>query len=66
LIKATLHTRVRNPTWKKIKRMYEENKEKYQDRYVVEQVIGKMKNAYGQWERTKSQEMAKKSVGAQR
>ncbi|RKX45369.1 MAG: hypothetical protein DRP27_04275, partial [Thermotogae bacterium] len=33
--------RVRNPTWKKIKRMYEENKEKYKDRYVVEQVIRK-------------------------
>ncbi|RKX45550.1 MAG: hypothetical protein DRP27_03895, partial [Thermotogae bacterium] len=44
---------------------YEENKEKYKDRYVVEQVIGKMKNAYGQWERTESLEMAKKSVGAQ-
>ena len=63
-IKDTLHTKVRNPIRKKVKQMYEENKEKYKNRYIVEQVIGKIKNAYGQWEETKSLEMAKKSVWA--
>ena len=63
-IKDTLHTRVRDPIRKKVKRMYEENKEEYRNRYIVEQVIGKIKNAYGQWEGTKSLEMAKKSIWA--
>ncbi len=63
-IKDTLHTRVRDPIRKKVRRMYEESKEEYRNRYIVEQVIGKIKNAYGQWEGTKSLEMAKKSIWA--
>jgi len=42
--------------------MYEANRERYRERYVVEQVIEKIKNAYGRCEGTKSFEMAVKSV----
>lgn len=61
-VKDTLHTKVRNPLRKKAQRMYESNRESYRERYVVEQVIGKIKNAYGRCESTKSYEMAVKSV----
>jgi len=61
-VRDGLHKRVRNPLRKIVKWMYENGREKYKDRYVVEQVIGKIKNAYGQWESVKGLEMAKKEV----
>ncbi|WP_157723300.1 transposase [Pseudothermotoga thermarum] len=61
-VRDTLHTKVRNPLRGKVKEMYETNREKYKERYVVEQVIGKIKNAYGRCEGTKSMQMAKKRI----
>jgi hypothetical protein len=46
-VRDTLHTKVKDPIRKRAKEIYESNREKYRDRYIVEQVIGKIKNAYG-------------------
>ncbi|HEY8542247.1 MAG TPA: transposase [Pseudothermotoga sp.] len=63
-VKDTLRTKVKHPLRQKAKQMYEANREKYRERYIVEQVIGKIKNAYGGCESTKSFEMAMKSIWA--
>jgi hypothetical protein len=61
-VRDTLHTKVRDPIRKRARKVYKSNREKYRDRYIVEQVIGKIKNAYGSSESTRSYDMAVKMV----
>ncbi len=49
---------------KRAKKEYESKKQEYRQSYFIEQVIGKIKNAYGGLERTKSYEMARKHIWA--
>ena len=63
-VRDTLHTKVRSGIRKKAKIEYEDKREEYKQRYFIEQVIGKIKNAYGRLERTKSYEMARKHIWA--
>ena len=57
-VRDTLHMVVRSEVRKRTKR------EEYKQRYFIERVIGKIKNAYGRLERTKSYDMAKKYIWA--
>ncbi len=57
-VRDTPHTKVRSDIRKRAKKEYEEKREEYKQSCFIEQVIGKIKNAYGMLERTKSYEMA--------
>jgi hypothetical protein len=61
-VRDTLHTKMKDPIRKRARKVYKSNREKYRQRYIVEQVIGKIKNAYGSSERTRSYDMAVKMV----
>ena len=63
-VRNTPHTKVRSGIRKKAKIEYEDKREEYKQRYFIEQVIGKIKNAYGRLERTKSYDMARKHIWA--
>ena len=61
-IKNGLHNKIRDKLRKEVAKAYRENERIYRKRYVVEQVIGKVKTCFGDFERTKDLEMAKKMV----
>ena len=63
-VKDSLRTKVSSPIGKRAKELYEEHRELYKERGMVERLIGKIKNAYGRLERVKSYEMAKKYIWA--
>jgi len=61
-IKDGVWHKVRDPLRIEVMNSYMREKERYKMRYIVEQVIGKIKNAYGRCEGTKKLELAIKYV----
>ena len=61
-IKDGIHNKVRNKIRKQVKEEFKKNKDIYKKRYIIEQVIGKIKNSYGDREMTKSYELSEKYV----
>jgi len=61
-VRDTIHTRVKHPLMVQAKRDYEENRERYKERNIVERTIGKIKNAYGICIPMNSEEKARKVV----
>jgi hypothetical protein len=57
-VEDTLRRKVKNKYRNKIKAIYDENKEIYKDRYKIEQLFGKIKNAYGDRDNTKNYNLA--------
>jgi len=61
-IREGMWTRVRNSLRLEVMNLYRREKGVYKRRYIVEQVIGKVKNAYGRCEGAKRLELAVKYV----
>lgn len=61
-VRDTIHTRVKHPLRVQAKRDYEENRDRYGERSIVERAIGKIKNVYGSCIPTNSEEKARKVV----
>jgi len=61
-VEDTIRHKVRNPCRKRLKEIYEKNKELYRERYKIEQFFGKIKNAYGDRDNTKIYNLACISV----
>ncbi len=61
-VEDTIRHKVRNPYRKRLKEIYEKNKELYRERYRIEQFFGKIKNAYGDRDNTKIYNLACISV----
>ena len=57
-VKDGIRKRIRDPYMRKLKEIYEDNKEVYRERYKIEQLIGKIKNVYGDRDNTKSYNLA--------
>ena len=63
-VKDSLHTKVSSPIRKRAKKLYEEHRELYKERGMVERLIGKIKNAYGAIERARRFDMAVRYIWA--
>lgn len=61
-VKRGIHNDIRHPIRKLIAKNYEAFRELYKKRYIIEQVIGKIKNSYGDKSTSKTFEMASKEV----
>jgi len=57
-VKDGLRNRVRDRYRRRLKEIYEKHGDVYRDRYRVEQFIGKVKNAYGDRDNTRSYDLA--------
>ena len=57
-MKDGIRNRIKNLYRKKLKEIYEKNRDIYRNRYKIEQFIGKVKNAYGDRDNTKSFDLA--------
>ncbi|WP_457643324.1 transposase [Persephonella sp.] len=57
-VREGIRKKVRDKYRKRLMELYEENRDIYKERYRVEQLIGKVKNAYGDRDNTKSYELA--------
>jgi hypothetical protein len=57
-VEDSIRYKVRDPYRKKLKEIYEENKELYKGRYRIEQLFGKIKNAYGDRDNTRIYKLA--------
>ncbi|MCF6185402.1 MAG: transposase [Bacteroidales bacterium] len=57
-VKDGIRNKVRDNYRKKLKEIYEENKEIYRERYKIEQLFGKIKNAYGDRDNTRIYNLA--------
>jgi len=57
-VKEGVRNKIRSFYRKRLKEIYEENKEVYRERYRVEQLFGKIKNAYGDRDNTRKYDLA--------
>jgi len=61
-VRDGIHTKIKSEIRKFVSEIYNKKRSIYSQRYRIEQVIGKIKNSYGDKERAKTYDMAAKSV----